>query len=156
MRNLSLFMVLCIFLCLSSCASLRGKHNVTNSTSPTGVAGSSQAIPPEPKSELVYYDFKDVPIPKELHLRPKESQVFQVGDSMMGLLVFRGYVDPGSLIDFFQVAMVREGWNLLSSVRYRRAVLLFEKPKKACFIVIYERFLFTYLEVYVLPITSRI
>ncbi len=85
-----------------------------------------------------------------------DSRVFQMGQFKAGTLVFKGRVEPNSLVDFFQSAMVREKWQFKSGFRYNRSVLIFEKATKTCVIIIYSRLLYTYLEVYVSPAQSRL
>jgi len=116
-----------------------------STTQPTG--GSTSGYPIAP----LFYDFEDIPIPQEMDMINDESRVFMVGQFKSGVLVFKGRVEPNSLVDFFQAAMVREKWQLKSGFRYNRSVLVFEKPQKTCVIIIYSRLFYTYLEVYVAP-----
>jgi len=111
------------------------------------IVGSTSGYPIAP----LFYDFEDIPIPQEMDMINDESRVFMMGQLKSGVLVFKGRVEPNSLVDFFQVAMVREKWQLKSGFRYNRSVLVFEKPQKACIIIIYSRLFYTYLEVYVAP-----
>jgi hypothetical protein len=71
-------------------------------------------------------------------------------------MVFKGRVEPNSLVDYFQSALVREKWQLKSGFRYNRSVLIFEKPQKTCVIIVYSRWFYTYLEVYVAPTQARL
>ncbi len=85
-----------------------------------------------------------------------DSYVFQSGPLKAGLLVMRGRVDLTSVINFFQMALPREGWKPRGGFRYRRSVLVFEKPDKTCVINIYSSTFFTYAEIYVAPVESQI
>jgi len=122
-----------------------GQTTPGSTTQPTG--GSTSGYPIAP----LFYDFEDIPIPQEMDMINDESRVFMVGQFKSGVLVFKGRVEPNSLVDFFQAAMVREKWQLKSGFRYNRSVLVFEKPQKTCVIIIYSRLFYTYLEVYVAP-----
>ncbi len=104
----------------------------------------------------IFYDFEDIPIPMELNIVQNDSYVLQAVNQKGGLLTLRGRVDINSVINFFQSAMSREGWRQRGGFRYRRSVLLFEKPDKTCMINIYEKLYYTYVEVYVVPSTDRI
>jgi hypothetical protein len=99
----------------------------------------------------LFYEFPDVPIPHELTLVHGDSYVYQEGKLRVGLLTLRGRVDLQSVVNFFRLAMPRHGWILKGGFSYRRSFLLFEKPDRTCVINIYERFFFTYVEVYIAP-----
>lgn len=103
----------------------------------------------------LFYDFEDIPIPQEMDMITDESRVFMVGQFKSGVLVFKGRVEPNSLVDFFQAAMTKEKWQFKSGFRYNRSVLVFEKPQKTCVIIVYSRLFYTYLEVYVAPTQAR-
>lgn len=121
----------------------------TTTTPQTGIS-SGYPIPP------LFYDFEDIPIPQEMDMITDESRVFIQGATKTGVMVFKGRVEPNSLVDYFQSAMTREKWQLKSGFRYNRSVLVFEKPQKTCVIIIYSRWFYTYLEVYVAPTQSRL
>ncbi len=150
-HSLALLLVGAVLFLLPGCSGLGWNQPgavapAANTASP---AGNLKAPPTQ--SPTQYYDFPDVPIPAEMSLRLNDSQVFQSGEFKTGLLVLRGRVDPGSLIAFFQAGMDRNGWRLLGSTRYRKSILLFTKPGKSCVITIYEKYFYTYAEIYVLP-----
>ncbi|MEJ5347139.1 MAG: hypothetical protein WHS46_00430 [Desulfosoma sp.] len=124
--------------------------NTQTSSSPT--PGSTPATTASaPTVTPSYYDFPDIPIPSELSLVTKESTVFQGGGVKGGMLTLKGRVEPGSVVNFFMVAMARENWKHRGDVRYRKSVLLFEKPDRFCIINIRESTYNTYVEVYVVP-----
>ena len=102
------------------------------------------------------YDFPDILIPNELELVSGSSYVFQGPKTKAGLLVFKGRVDTKSVIDFFQTSMPRESWKFKGGFRYKRSVLVFEKPEKICLINIHEDLYYTYVEVYLTPMEGQI
>jgi len=108
--------------------------------------------PPRPQ----FYDFQDIPIPSELDLVSKDSYVFQAGALKAGLLTLRGRVDVNSLINFFQMALPREHWKLKGGFRYKRSVLIFDKPDRTCIINLYEKVFYTYVEILVAPAGSQV
>ncbi len=114
----------------------------------------STAAPLTPRP--IFYDFPDIPFPQELSVVQRDSYIFQSGPSKAGLLTLRGRVDTNSVINFFQAAMVRENWEQRGGFRYRRSVLIFQKPEKVCVIKIYDKLYYTYVEVYVAPSSGPI
>jgi hypothetical protein len=113
----------------------------------------------EKKSEVegpvpIYYDFVDVLIPAELSLVKKNSFVYSTPSFSAGVLVFEGYVQGDSLVNFFTTNMAKDGWTLKSSFRYRRVILSFEKEQRSCLVSVAEFPLKTRVEVWVAPQVS--
>ena len=111
------------------------------------------------KSEIkgpapVYYDFPDILIPAELSLDKKNSFVYSTSSFSAGVLVFEGYVQGESLVNFFTTNMPKDGWTLKSSFRYRRVILNFEKDQRSCLISVAEYPLKTGVEIWVAPQVS--
>ena len=110
----------------------------------------------EKKSEVeapapVYYDFVDILIPAELSLVKKSSFVYSTPSFTAGVLVFEGYVQGESLVNFFTTNMPKDGWTLKSSFRYRRVILSFEKEERSCLVSVAEFPLKTRVEIWVAP-----
>ena len=110
----------------------------------------------EKKSEVkgpapVYYDFVDILIPAELSLVKKSSFVYSTPSFTAGVLVFEGYVQGESLVNFFTTNMPKDGWTLKSSFRYRRVILSFEKNERSCLVTVAEFPLKTRVEIWVAP-----
>ncbi len=113
---------------------------------------SPSPAPPGPRPQIL--DFPDVPIPAELDIRSKSSNVFQSGSIKMGFITLRGRVESNSVLNFFTSALPREGWRLKGQFRYNRSLLIFDKPDKTCVILITDETIYTYVEIYVAPVTS--
>jgi hypothetical protein len=128
------------------------------SSAPTTSPPASTSQPPSPSASPrpQFYDFQDIPIPTELDLVSKDSYVFQSGSFKAGLLTLKGRVDVNSLINFFQMALPRENWKPKGGFRYKRSVLIFEKPDKTCIINLYEKTFYTYVEILVAPSGSQV
>jgi hypothetical protein len=98
-----------------------------------------------------YYDFKDVPIPKEFNLKKGESYIFQTAQSTAGVLSFSGRVETDSLINYFTSKMSEDGWRFLSSFKSAKNIMLFNKGNRYCIITIIGKTLTTDLEIFVTP-----
>lgn len=136
-RSLVLLLAVGIGAILSSCEST--KHALGIGEPPP---------PPAPR----YYDFPDVLVPPELTLDTKGSVVYETGGSKAGVLLFSGRVEVESLVDFFRKSMQKDGWALVSSVRFNRILLNFNKPDRVCQILVWEKPLTTEVEIHVLPL----
>lgn len=98
--------------------------------------------------------FEDILVPSELKMDENKSFFYQASDFKTGTLVYSGYVDVDSLVDFFSGSMVQNGWRLKSVFRSPKMVLLFEKERKTCLIMVYEKIFLTYVEIWVAPSAS--
>ena len=99
----------------------------------------------------LYYDFKDVPVPKELDIKKEKSFVFQTTGFTTGVLTFSGNVESDSLISFFNNKMPEDGWRLLSSFRSIKNILFFQKENRFCIITIISKTFTTNVEILVTP-----
>lgn len=140
-------LLLCGFF-LSGCAYFGGSSNAP----PNPVSQSqSQSQASNGANAPVYYDFADIPIPPELKLVRSDSYVFQAGPLKAGMLTLKGRVEISSLVNYFTAAMPRQGWTSRGGFRYRRSVLIYEKPNKTCVIDLRSSTFYTYVEIYVAP-----
>jgi hypothetical protein len=118
--------------------------------------GSPAPMMPMAGSQPQFLDFPDIPIPTELKLDEQNSFVFEAGGFKTGILTLRGRVDTKSVIAFFQAVMPRENWKPRGGFSYRKSVLIFEKPDKTCVINMYDTLYYTYVEIYVAPISAQL
>jgi hypothetical protein len=134
---------------LSACAYLDSIMSPAPSQAPARSMETAGAM--TASTGPVFYDFKDIPTPRELTFSPNDSYVFEAGKTKAGFIVLRCRVEMNSIFRFFESALPHEGWNKKGSFRSGRSVLIFEKPDKACIINIYESNFLTYVEIYVIP-----
>ena len=105
----------------------------------------------------IYYDFNDVLIPGELKLDREASFIYQTAGLTAGVLVFSGRVELNSLIDFFKNNMAKDNWQIVSSIKSERNMMLFKKEKRWCVFSIKEKELFdSETEIWVAPIVGEI
>jgi len=84
----------------------------------------------------LYYDFEDVPVPRELEIKKEKSVIFQTTEFTAGLLTFSGKVDPDSLTGFFSNKMPEDGWRFLSFFKSPIKIMFFLKEDRFCIITI--------------------
>jgi len=119
-----------------------------------GPSSSPTPAVPAAGPRAKFLDFPDIPIPPDLNVQSKTSNVFQSGPIKMGFLTLRGRVDSNSTMNFFVAALPREGWRLKAQFKYNRALLIFDKPDKICVILMKEETYYTYVEIYVSPVAG--
>ncbi|MBW2518265.1 MAG: hypothetical protein JRE88_15875 [Deltaproteobacteria bacterium] len=104
----------------------------------------------------LYYDFGDVLVPRELKVDKKSSFIYQTEGFSAGVLVLKGRIDSSSLISFFDRNMAKDNWQMISSFKSDRTMLLFQKAHRWCVMNINDETFNTYVEIWVAPTTKGI
>ena len=73
-----------------------------------------------------------------------------------GVIVLKGRVELGSLITFFENHMARDNWQVVSTFKSTRTLLLFQKENRWCVINITDDTYNTHVEIWVAPTTNPI
>lgn len=137
-------MMTAFLLLFSGCSGTQIKTD----TSPASATKMEQGPAP------LYYDFGDVLIPSELKVNKNASFVFRTPGFSAGVLSLKGRVEINSLIKFFDANMAKDNWQLVSSFKSKRTIMLFYKENRWCVINITEKNYYTYTEVWVSPTTT--
>ena len=118
----------------------------TDDMSSPGLAGTVGQAPTDS-----YMDFGDILIPDGLKLDSKASFVIRTSGLNAGVLVLKGRVEQSSLINFFEVNMIKDNWQLVSSFKSPRTLMLYRKDTRWCVINISEGMFSTHVEIWVAP-----
>ena len=142
-HNLTLLLV--IMFVFAGCSAFSQKKEDT--ASQPSVEQAEENVP-------LYYDFGDVPVPSELKLVTKSSFVYRTSGFSAGVLVLKGAVEFGSLIEFFENNMIKDNWRIISTFKSPRTLLLFQKETRWCVINITDDKFNTHVEIWVAPTTN--
>jgi hypothetical protein len=139
------FLVMLFLIAITACATSTLSEQTT---APEQSQAVQQGV--EPQTAL-YYDFKDVPVPKEMEIQRERSFVFQTTEFASGLLTFSGKVESNSLISFFRIKLLEDGWRLrfLSSITSPKTIMFFQKENRFCVITIISKTFTTEAEILV-------
>ncbi len=122
-------------------------HNISAVKSTENKKTDGEKSEPQPQ----YLDFGDILIPSELKVNTETSFVFRTSDLTAGVLALKGRVTPVSLVAFFEANMPKDNWQLISSFKSPRMLLLYRKDARWCVINIFERDFYTNAEIWVSP-----
>jgi len=134
-----------VFIFISGCAT----QSLSEKSTPLEESQPSKEN--EEASISLYYDFEDVPVPKELRLQKEKSFVFRTSEFTTGILTFSGKVKSNSLISYFINKMPDDGWRFLSSFKSTKNILFFHKENRFCIITIISKAFTTGLEILITP-----
>ncbi|UCG67439.1 MAG: hypothetical protein JSW12_10850 [Deltaproteobacteria bacterium] len=140
---MALFLALLFLTFATSCATSTLSEEGTPSSESQPVQESVQPV------MAFYYDFKDVPVPKEMEIKRDKSFVFQTTEFTAGLLTFSGRVELDSLMSFFRIKLPEDGWHFLSSIKSPKTVMFFQKESRFCIITITSKTFTTDAEILV-------
>ena len=141
---LAIGMITLFFFIVSGCSTL--KSSKSSSTQDLAVKRDKESAP-------LYYDFGDVLVPKELKVDKKSSFVYHTSGFSAGVLVLKGRIEASSLISFFETNMAKDNWNMISSFKSERTMLLFQKENRWCVMNVTDQAYNTYVEIWVAPTT---
>jgi PBP1b-binding outer membrane lipoprotein LpoB len=110
------------------------------------------ATPQDEGSNMIFYTFPDIPVPKELTLQRGKSFIYETPNVKAGVLVLSGNVDIDSLENYFKVNMVKNGWRFVNSYKYGTTILNFIKEDRASNIRATKESFTTRVEIWVGPV----
>jgi len=99
----------------------------------------------------LYYDFKDVPVPRQLEIKREKSFVFETTEYSIGFLTFSGKMEVDSIMDYFTDKMPEDGWRFLSSFKSPKSIMFFLKENRFCIITITGKTFTANVEILVTP-----
>lgn len=104
------------------------------------------------EATAVYYDFKDILIPKELNVVKGGTVVVSTPNYTSGIITLKGRVESRSLFNFFSNNMNKDNWNMVSNIKSPEStIMVFQKESRWAVITIREKDFSTYVEVGVAP-----
>lgn len=99
----------------------------------------------------LYYDFKDVAVPRGLEIKREKSFVFQTTEYSFGFLTFSGKMEADFIVNYFTDKMPEDGWRFLSSFKSPRNIMFFLKENRFCIITITSKTFTAHVEILVTP-----
>jgi len=101
-------------------------------------------------------EFEDVLVPRDMVVDRDTSFVYRGTGQPMGLLRMSGRVDANSLTRFFKTNMPNDGWQVVSELRAPQSLLMYQKGKRMCVILIEDGSFQTFADVWVVPANDSV
>ena len=80
------------------------------------------------------FKFSDVPIPVGFKSMPQDSYSFESSGVRVGVLKYRGKVNPEQVVNFYKEQMPMYNWALLNVIEYGQRLMNFERETETCII----------------------
>ncbi|MBI5579329.1 MAG: hypothetical protein HY895_09265 [Deltaproteobacteria bacterium] len=101
-------------------------------------------------------EFEDVLVPRDMLVDRDASFVYRGAGQPMGLLRLSGRVDATSLMRFFKTNLPNDGWQLVSELRGPQSLLMYQKARRLCLILIEDASFQTFADVWVVPANDSV
>lgn len=136
---------------------------VTVSTGCAGLMGAKAGGELEGSTEIstgipLAPDFRiaDIPVPAGFEFDRANSFVFQNSAMDVGSIKYVGKEDIGDVAQFYLDEMERYKWTLLSVTEQNTIVMFFDKPEKACQVVLSPKTRGTLIQISFYPKQSQL
>lgn len=121
-----------------------------------GCAGGKKTLKSDDSSAKfsdVAYPFTDVPIPSGFKADRDKSFVYESGSGSVkvGRLYYSGWHDGQEVVNYYQNAMLNNGWKMVNAMEHAGMILNYEKEGWVCTVIITEAILKTHLEIQIGP-----
>ncbi len=102
------------------------------------------------KESLIYYPVPYIPVLKDMKYDSDNSAILKSGNTIIGMLVFRGSYTAKDLIDFYKVQMKNNGWKEIGSFSSKITFIAYKRPGGSAFISVSEGYFSTELRIVVI------
>jgi len=114
------------------------------------VTPKAEEVKTTEKKELIYFPVPFVPVLKDLEYQAEKSALLKTGRVLTGMLVFRGNYSPKSLVEFYKVQMVNQGWEEIGAFSSKVIFIAYKRPEGTAFISISQGWYYTELRIVVM------
>ena len=103
---------------------------------------------PEKRQTPVLSMFTDVPVPPELTIDEKDSQVYEHPIGRVGVMRTSGRISKEAVMSYYREAMAQKGWQKVSEFdNGERQIMIFNKNPRSTAVSITEGWLNTDVEI---------
>lgn len=134
--------VISLVVIISGCSYFRSSTVSSNAIGKSSTEGSN----------VVFYSFPDIPVPKELTLIREKSFIYETSSIKVGVLLLSGNVDIISLESYFKINMAKNGWRFTNSYKYNDMIMNFLKEDRSANIRTTRETFTTQVEIWVGPL----
>lgn len=122
----------------------------------TGCAGTqttADGADPAGGFSDVAYPFNDVPVPNGFKANRGKSFVYESGSGSIkvGRLYFSGWNGSQEVVNYYQNAMINQGWKMINAMEHDGMILNYEKKGWVCTLIVTEPWIKTHLEIQIGP-----
>jgi len=80
------------------------------------------------------FRFLDLPVPEGFKFIPSNSFIYESSEIRVGKMKYRGKAWPGSIVKFYKLHMLRNGWQILNIIEGEETLLSFSNDREICIV----------------------
>ncbi len=100
--------------------------------------------------DLIYFPVPYIPVLKDLEYQAENSALLRTGEVLTGMLVFKGKYTLKSLVEFYKVQMVNQGWEEIGAFSSKITFIAYKRPEGTAFISISQGWYYAELRIVVM------
>ncbi|MCU4138027.1 MAG: hypothetical protein MW689_001598 [Thermodesulfobacteria bacterium] len=100
--------------------------------------------------DLIYFPVPYIPVLKDLEYQAENSALLRTGGVLTGMLVFKGKYTLKSLVEFYKVQMVNQGWEEIGAFSSKITFIAYKRPEGTAFISISQGWYYAELRIVVM------
>ena len=100
--------------------------------------------------DLIYFPVPYIPVLKDLEYQAENSALLRTGGVLTGLLVFKGKYTLKSLVEFYKVQMINQGWEEIGAFSSKITFIAYKRPEGTAFISISQGWYYAELRIVVM------
>jgi len=114
------------------------------------ITPQAEEVKSQKVKDLIYFPVPYIPVLKDLEYQAENSALLRTGEVLTGLLVFKGKYTLKSLVEFYKVQMVNQGWEEIGAFSSKITFIAYKRPEGTAFISISQGWYYAELRIVVM------
>ena len=114
------------------------------------ITPQAEEVKSQKVKDLIYFPVPYIPVLKDLEYQAENSALLRTGGVLTGLLVFKGKYTLKSLVEFYKVQMINQGWEEIGAFSSKITFIAYKRPEGTAFISISQGWYYAELRIVVM------
>jgi len=114
------------------------------------ITPQAEEVKSQKVKDLIYFPVPYIPVLKDLEYQAENSALLRTGEVLTGLLVFKGKYTLKSLVEFYKVQMINQGWEEIGAFSSKITFIAYKRPEGTAFISISQGWYYAELRIVVM------
>ena len=114
------------------------------------ITPQAEEVKSQKVKDLIYFPVPYIPVLKDLEYQAENSALLRTGGVLTGMLVFKGKYTLKSLVEFYKVQMINQGWEEIGAFSSKITFIAYKRPEGTAFISISQGWYYAELRIVVM------
>ena len=114
------------------------------------ITPQAEEVKSQKMKDLIYFPVPYIPVLKDLEYQAENSALLRTGEVLTGMLVFKGKYTLKSLVEFYKVQMINQGWEEIGAFSSKITFIAYKRPEGTAFISISQGWYYAELRIVVM------